>query len=560
MPGKVADVILIIALLALPMLGIIQACGGNGPIAPGRPVDTPEDDDEPVLPGDNHAPTAVLSVVGPEEGATPFTVHLDGSGSFDPDGDPLEYLWIFSDGGSATESIVEHEFVSSGRYDVTLVVTDPHDASDDEGPLTLYSWGLANSPWPKFAHDERNSGVAQFEGPMMDLENADDGGAWSRYWRSGNEDNLVYGICIGYDGMVVYTQGEWLRAKTADGGYLWDFEAESLISAWPAIAHDGSIIIGTDAGRMHRIDADGNLIWSTNFDAEIGRGLHLWSAVNIDSNGTIYVGGIQYTTGYQSSVHEGKLIAVTLNGNLRWVGDLGEHHFTTGFAYPQAVERIVPAITPSGNIVVNGKPARLFSPDGSLVTELDYRIGTATATVGPPSVNPEGVIVAGYGRCPMFTPTGEYHMDLFGELLYFSSSGQGYAGWMQSPVFGSDGICQVQRFYQGGDEIILATRTANGRLHTLDLLTLEYEPIDEYLENITIAGATEDAYGRIYASCLGIHAISPIRYQSVFPYAPKRFSLWTYSKEGGHFMTPPVIGNDRWLYVGYGNDIMAVGD
>ena len=53
-----ADLAIVLALLGLPLFGAIEACGNNGPIAPGSPGDK--------TPRDNRNPVAVLSVVGPE--------------------------------------------------------------------------------------------------------------------------------------------------------------------------------------------------------------------------------------------------------------------------------------------------------------------------------------------------------------------------------------------------------------------------------------------------------------------------------------------------------------
>ena len=568
MPGKVADVILIIALLALPMLGIIQACGGNGPIAPGRPVDTPEDDDEPVLPGDNHAPTAVLSVVGPEEGATPFTVHLDGSGSFDPDGDPLEYLWIFSDGGSATESIVEHEFVSSGRYDVTLVVTDPHDASDDEGPLTLYSWGLANSPWPKFAHDERNSGVAQFEGPMMDLENADDGGAWSRYWRSGIQNALIEGICVGYDGTVIYAQGDYLRARTSDGAYLWDLPVDSVINTWPAILHDGSIIIGTGTGWVYRTGADGSIIWSINIADELNLTVFGRSAITVDNNGIIYTAYKFEDRQIHDAASDAVLLAISQDGDLVWSAEFKHMAQISPCIGAMNQNRLVPAITPDGNILINGGgnrgTGRLYSSDGNLIVECDYLSYFGGPdwgiTIGPPSVGEDSTFVFSHGNLPLFDSDG----ILIDELTEDNSS-NALRPWLSSvgaasPVWGSQGITQLQELDSVPDSLYLATSMFNGLLvnyHVIEGQNILYS-YSQYPSRYA-AGVTEDSTGIMYVAAGKIFAVSPIQFQTEPPYGPVRYSLWSYGKNN-HNLSQPVIGDDRWLYIACGSDILAVGD
>lgn len=536
MQSRFTDGLLILLLLSLPVLGIVQACEGGDPT-------TPENGGPPE---DNHAPDAVLKVVGPGEGATPFTVHLDGSSSNDPDGHSIEHLWLFSDGTAAIESVVQHEFTSSGRHSARLIVTDEWGLSDDAGPVAVTGWGLASSPWPKFAHDERNSGLSPNVGPMMDLEHANEGGAFPRYWRGELETGRVYSVCIGYDGVVIYCQGQWLRARTANGGTLWDKDLGSKITAWPAIAHDGSIIVGTEGGRVYRIDSDGQTLWTANLGNLLGAPITLRSAVNIDGDARVYLGG--YFAESNIPLEErGRLIALSFDGAMLWSRVIPPNRYTP---------RLVPAITPSGNIVVNGSMGRMFTPDGTLVTTLEFQFGSSpdVQPLGPPSVSPDGMIAFTHGRLPVFEPDGAFYMELMGLLVDDRYPGSGYAGYEQAPVWAPNSVCQVQSISGSYYETNLTVRTLGGAAQTIPLKTSYIWGSSPYF-----AGATQDSAGRIYASCRGLHAISPISVSSMFPYVPRRFSLWTYERPAG-YMTAPAIGEDGWLYVGYGNDILAIGD
>ena len=51
-------------------------------------------------------------------------VPFDGTGSTDPDGDPLTYSWTFGDGGTATGAAPTHTYTSVGTDTVTLTVND----------------------------------------------------------------------------------------------------------------------------------------------------------------------------------------------------------------------------------------------------------------------------------------------------------------------------------------------------------------------------------------------------------------------------------------------------
>ncbi|MGD8394257.1 MAG: PKD domain-containing protein [Candidatus Eiseniibacteriota bacterium] len=61
---------------------------------------------------------------GPYEAIVFEPVTFDASGSSDPDGTIVSYLWEFHDGGIGDVPVVEHTFVHLGTYPVTLTVTD----------------------------------------------------------------------------------------------------------------------------------------------------------------------------------------------------------------------------------------------------------------------------------------------------------------------------------------------------------------------------------------------------------------------------------------------------
>ncbi len=77
----------------------------------------------------NSPPVAVAG--GPYCGRSGDPVVFDGSGSFDPDGDALAYVWDFGDGFTATGVSPTHAFAGAGSYLVTLTVSDGSAASID---------------------------------------------------------------------------------------------------------------------------------------------------------------------------------------------------------------------------------------------------------------------------------------------------------------------------------------------------------------------------------------------------------------------------------------------
>ena len=71
----------------------------------------------------NHAPTARFTAT-PLAGPAPLTVTFNGSGSSDPDRDPLSYRWDFDDGGTSNAVSPTHTFNAPGNYTVRLTVSD----------------------------------------------------------------------------------------------------------------------------------------------------------------------------------------------------------------------------------------------------------------------------------------------------------------------------------------------------------------------------------------------------------------------------------------------------
>ncbi|MCP4697308.1 MAG: PKD domain-containing protein [Gammaproteobacteria bacterium] len=75
-----------------------------------------------VEPASNQAPTA-NAAISPDQGKAPLTVHLDGSGSYDPDGQIISYAWTI-DGQVLSGMTVDAVLQAPGEYTVSLTVTD----------------------------------------------------------------------------------------------------------------------------------------------------------------------------------------------------------------------------------------------------------------------------------------------------------------------------------------------------------------------------------------------------------------------------------------------------
>jgi PKD repeat protein len=64
------------------------------------------------------------AVAGPDVQTSETTLRFDGTGSRDPDGDPLTYRWNFGDGATAAGPRVSHNYGRGGQFPVVLTVDD----------------------------------------------------------------------------------------------------------------------------------------------------------------------------------------------------------------------------------------------------------------------------------------------------------------------------------------------------------------------------------------------------------------------------------------------------
>ena len=92
----------------------------------------------------NRPPTAVLSA-NPTSGLAPLITTLNGSGSSDPDGNPLTYLWSFGDGSpdaTTSTATIQHTY-PAGSWTASLRVRDSVGATSAPATVTISSGNTA---------------------------------------------------------------------------------------------------------------------------------------------------------------------------------------------------------------------------------------------------------------------------------------------------------------------------------------------------------------------------------------------------------------------------------
>ena len=87
--------------------------------------------------GANRPPLAV-GVATPPAGAAPLTVTLDGTGSSDPDNDPLTYHWDSGNNATGNTATLQHVY-PAGVYNAVLTVNDGHGGVSTSPPVRVVS-------------------------------------------------------------------------------------------------------------------------------------------------------------------------------------------------------------------------------------------------------------------------------------------------------------------------------------------------------------------------------------------------------------------------------------
>jgi PKD repeat protein len=83
----------------------------------------------------NIAPVAQAQATA-VSGTAPLLVSFSAGGSYDPDGTISSYEWDFGDGTTGSGVTVNHTYITSGNFEVTLTVTD-NQTSTNEDWLTI---------------------------------------------------------------------------------------------------------------------------------------------------------------------------------------------------------------------------------------------------------------------------------------------------------------------------------------------------------------------------------------------------------------------------------------
>lgn len=95
--------------------------------------------------GNNSAPV-VRVTSSRRHGPLPLTVNFSAARTFDPDGDPLQFVWNFGDGSTARGQQVNHTFRTARNFSVRLTVTDSRGGRTLSPVLRVFAGNRAPVP------------------------------------------------------------------------------------------------------------------------------------------------------------------------------------------------------------------------------------------------------------------------------------------------------------------------------------------------------------------------------------------------------------------------------
>ena len=158
------------------------------------------------------------------------SINFDSSGSDDPDGTIVKYLWDFKDGSTSSEKNPNHKFQISGSYTVSLTVEDNDGATGTE-TLVINVIKPIKEPDPiniEGNGDDVTSSFELIEGiSIFHMTHDGDSNIIIRLYESTGDDYVLLVNEIGeYDGSKIAGIKDSYTADTSPGDHYFEIDAD----------------------------------------------------------------------------------------------------------------------------------------------------------------------------------------------------------------------------------------------------------------------------------------------------------------------------------------------
>jgi outer membrane protein assembly factor BamB len=289
------------------------------------------------------------------------------------------------------------------RYKVTAYGDGAAGAESNEAIMPPPSGGLANSAWPKFRGNYRNTGLSPYVGAQTN----------SLKWSYATGNHVFSSPAIAVDGTIYVGSYDYnVYALNPDGSVKWQHATGGAVDSSPAIGGDGTVYVGSGDENVYALNPDGSTKWSYQTGAEVN------SSPAVGPDGTVYVGSLDRNV---YALNPG-------NGSVKWT-------YTTNHYV-----RSSPAISNDGTIYVgnySGNVYALKASDGSL----KWVYPTGDIVCSSAAVGADGTVYIGeMGWGPSAGPRPVYALNSDGTVKWSFMTG---ARVFSSPAIGADGTVYV---------------------------------------------------------------------------------------------------------------------
>ena len=263
------------------------------------------------------------------------------------------------------------------------------------------------------------------------------------------------------DGTVLVGAGNSLLAINPDKSLKWRFDTQGAIHSSPAVDQHGQVFFGALDRKIYALTPKGALAWT---NGPYVTGGPVYSSPAIDEQGTIYVGSDDY-----------KVYAIAANGELKWVFATGGYVRSSpslghnGVLYAGSFDTHLHALTTSGKEIWSFPTGHYVYSSAAIATDGTVYVGSVDKKLY--ALEPEtGAVKWSYQTgshiyaSPAIGPDNSIYIGSWDDRLY-ALSPEGKLKWtfptgnlvQSSPAVGSDGTV-----YFGSDENKIYAVAPNG--------------------------------------------------------------------------------------------------